>query len=79
MVRLLSQVERIFLLVPFAGSAQGKQSARGKSGCGDFAEGRGEAGIGGILRCRRTAGGCGIGPICVKNTAGEVAYKQFFV
>src|ERR1700675_108340 len=79
MVRLLSQVEKIFLLVPFAGSAQGKQYSAA------------EKRVRGILR----KAGAKLesveffvvptdrgwmrdsGPICVKNSTGEVAYNNF--
>lgn len=79
MVRVLSQVEKIFLLVPFAGSAQGKQYRAA------------EKRVRGILR----KAGAKLesveffavptdrgwmrdsGPICVKNAAGEVAYNNF--
>jgi agmatine deiminase len=80
MVRLLSHVEKIFLLVPFAGSAQGKQDRAAEKRVRGILQKAGAKLESVEFLVVPTDRGWmrDSGPICVKNAAGEVAYNNFW-
>src|SRR5258707_3000794 len=79
-VRLLSHVEKIFLSVPFAGSAQGKQDRAAEKRVRGILQKAGAKLESVEFLVVPTDRGWmrDSGPICVKNAAGEVAYNNFW-